>query len=226
MSDTTEPQRRSRFPRRARIAVAAGAVAVVGVGVGLRLGHVSGLGAASPSGSGPGGASASLQSPGTSGANQPGGAGAGVVSPNGGGGKGPSAPGTGGGGEKASSSTSPTPHPTLAPIPKPGIAGKGDWNSSNCAGGFSSGDSCTVQYSGEYFLDGTTTQTVLMKAMTADGTVLASQAYPAPAGGHRFGARLTFVIPKDVREVDMVSDLQDASGKILASSVVQQYFSS
>jgi hypothetical protein len=109
---------------------------------------------------------------------------------------------------------------------KSGIAGKGDWTQSNCAGGFSAGESCTVQYSGEYFLGGTTPATLVVKATTASGTVLATQTYAAPNGGHRYGARLTFTIPADTQEVDMSAVLQDANGSVIATTVVQAYHAS
>jgi hypothetical protein len=54
--------------------------------------------------------------------------------------------------------------------------------------------------------------------------MLATKSYPAPAGGHRYGAVLTFTVPKDVRIIDMSAALQDASGNVITRTRVQEAY--
>ena len=204
---------RLRGPGSRRVALGAGLLVVlVAAGVTLGARHGSGSGSTPTAASGG-------QPPGSVG-----GAGAhGTASPTSGS-SGATSTGSGQHGSGGGHSASPTPLPTLAPAPtKSGIAGTGNWKSSNCADTFVPGDVCIVQYSGEYYLvPPNPGATVLIKAMKADGTVLVSQSYAAPTGGHRFGARLSFSIPDGVHEVDMESLLLDSSGKTITTSIVQQ----
>lgn len=209
-----QPRGRRRSIPRGRAGAVAGVLLLAAAAYGLSSHHVGGLGASSDAGSH--GASGSAAS----------GAGAGGgVSGSSNGGPAAGNNGTGTAVPSAASNGSPTPARTLAPMPThSGITGTGNWNQSNCAGTFEPGDSCTVAYSGEYFLLGTQPQTVVVQARAKDGRVLATQSYAAPAGGHRYGAVLTFVVPKDVREIDMLADLKDATGAILAETVVQEKY--
>jgi hypothetical protein len=217
VADEQTPGRRRSIPR-GRAGAVAGVLLLAGAAYGLSSHHVGGLGASSDAGSH--GAPGSAASGGGSG----GGGGGGVSGSSNGG---PAAGNNGAATAVPSAGThgSPTPARTLAPMPThSGITGTGNWNQSNCAGTFEPGDSCTVAYSGEYFLLGTQPQTVVVQARAKDGRVLATQSYAAPAGGHRYGAVLTFAVPKDVREIDMLADLKDATGAILAETLVQEKY--
>jgi hypothetical protein len=212
------PAARRRLPR-GRVGAVAGLLLLAGAAYGLSANHVGGIGA-NP---GSKGASAQVQDNASRGSSGGNGAANGSSSGNNaqGGNHGNAAPGGGAGNHAATTST---PQPTLAPIPDSGIAGRADWQQSDCAGTFEPGDNCSVPYTGEYFLKGTTTETVLIKATTKDGRVLAQQSYPAPAGGHRYGAVLNFTVPKDVTVIYTSAVLQDAQGKVIASTVIQENY--
>lgn len=215
-TNTASTTGRLRGPGSRRVALGVGLLVVLvaaGVTVGVR--HSSPASAPTAAGG--------LQAPGSGGGGA--GGGSGNASPS----SGTSGATATGSGQHSSggSSASPTPRPTLAPPPKSGIAGSGYWKTSNCADTFVPGDVCKVEYQGQYYLAPPNTgATVLIKAMKPDGTVLVSQSYSAPEGGHRFGAPLEFTIPQGVHEVDMVSLLLDSSGKTITASVVQQEFAS
>jgi len=215
-ADEPTPPARRRLPR-GRAGAVAGLVLLAAAAYGLSAAHVVGGSNTAPSGSGSTTAAVSSGGGGNGGAAGAGGGGpTGSPSPSGGGQAGKA------GGAGAHATPSSTPQATFD-TSKTLIAGEGNWRQSNCEQ-FEPGEDCAVSYQGEYYLAGSTPETVLMTATAKDGRVLAQQSYPAPTGGHRFGALLKFTVPKDVTVIDMMAVLQDAQGHVIAKTSVQENY--
>jgi hypothetical protein len=216
VAEEQTPAARRHVPR-GRVGAVVGVLLLAAAAYGLSAAHVVGGSNTAPSGSGS--TTAAVSSGGGGGAGAGGGGPTGSASPSGSG----QAGAAGGAGAGAHATPSPTPQATFDSS-KTLIAGEGNWRQSDCEGGFEPGETCAVSYQGEYYLAGTTSETVLMTATAKDGRVLAQASYPAPTGGHRFGGLLKFTVPKDVTVIDMMAVLQDAQGHVIAKTSVQQSY--
>ncbi|HEV7678966.1 MAG TPA: hypothetical protein VGQ42_10400 [Candidatus Dormibacteraeota bacterium] len=139
-------------------------------------------------------------------------------SPDGSGGPGSGSGGSGNGnkpagaGGSAASAAKTSPTPTYAvPTPHDGIGGKPAVNTSNCATGYEPNASCTVVYDGVYTLTSQPSATLLVQVVI-DGSVVATQSYPAPAGGHQFRTQLKFTVPAHAKKISYTAALKNAAG--------------
>ena len=121
---------------------------------------------------------------------------------------------------KAGAQATPTHFPMPTGTPADYVAGNADVLHSNCGLGYEPGAQCTVYYNGYYALVTRPTGR-LMFNVTIDGTVANSVDWVAPGGGHRFGDNLKFTVPAHAHKIIYQSFLEDATGKVIASSSQQ-----
>jgi len=139
-------------------------------------------------------------------------------------GGGAAASSSGSGGAQASA-TPRTPAPTIAPTPGNQLAGTADWQTSSCGAGWDPGVPCKVYYHGTYILFGVDKAKLVLTAKTPSGTVLDTQTFDAPTGGHRWGGYMTYPGPTG-NEVDFEAVVLDSSGKQVMQSNIFKVFNS
>ena len=124
---------------------------------------------------------------------------------------------SGQGGQSGGAHGTPTPSAYPGQTPSDSVFGHAELLQSNCAAGYEPGTQCTVYYHGVYELISKPAGKLVLETII-DGTVVAGFDYVAPPGGHQFGNNMKFTVPPHAKKIVYKSLLEDANGKVIASS--------